>query len=93
MTDTTDLRRWCEEANQTPAAKANGWWYYPTRDEKTGHLHVQKLEGGLGEEVQRYAAGWRPDFQNWPADRLAAHARKLQWFVKQATSPTQESLI
>lgn len=86
---TEEMLRWCENQNQLPMSKANGWWYYVARNADTGLHYVQKLEGGLGEEVQKFSQGWRSNFVNWSESDLRANDRKLNSFMLRGLAPAQ----
>lgn len=68
----------CDEMNRSHFARETGCWYWVQRDKATGETSVQKLEGLLGDEVHRYASGWRPDFSGWEPEDLAKYEIKLR---------------
>lgn len=94
MSGADELLRWCEDQNQHPVSKQNGWWYYVVRNPDTGSHSIQKLDGGMGEEVQRYASGrWKPDFSNWSESDLNRYEAKLRGFLNKGRAPAQGEMI
>lgn len=88
-----ELLALCDERNSTSLARSMGWWYFVSHDKNTGTYSTQRLEGLLGDEVQRFDSGWRPDFINWPEERLAEYARKLRWYHKQGRLGVQPAFV
>lgn len=94
MDSADSLLFWCDEQNRQPVSISNGWWYYVQRNVESGLHYVQKLEGGLGEEMQRYASGrWKPDFSNWDQASLNRHEAKLRGFLHKGRAPVQREMM
>lgn len=72
----TDLWAWCHDQNALRITERMGRWYYVA--EKDDNRFIDSLDGTDGENVRRELDGTLPNFQGWPAERMAGYRRWLR---------------
>lgn len=81
-----DLREWCMERNRWCATHKIDRWYYVAIAKDTGLPRIEQKQGLVAEEIIGVTKGWRPNYYNWPAEKLKKEFGLLKHLARQGLS-------